>query len=72
VNEAAEKAVRAKVLELLPSAAYLVELEETRRQVKAHLAGVTRRNLTRLRPNDRVLVELSPHDNTRGRITRLL
>ncbi|MCS7026932.1 MAG: translation initiation factor IF-1 [Bryobacteraceae bacterium] len=59
------------VLELLPSAGYLVELDN-RARVRAHAAPATRANFSRLRPKDRVLLELSPHDPTRGRIMRLL
>ena len=63
--------VEAKVLELLPNAGYRVELE-TREQVVAHAAAAKTANFVRLRPNDRVLVELSPHDRKRGRIVKLL
>lgn len=65
------RAVSGVVVELLPSAAYLVELE-TRALVTAHAAGARTANFSRLRPKDRVLVELSPHDPSRGRITKLL
>jgi translation initiation factor IF-1 len=41
-------------------------------KVLAHLVGVAKRNFVRLVPGDRVEVELSPHDPTRGRITRKL
>ncbi|MGB9605151.1 MAG: TOBE domain-containing protein [Bryobacteraceae bacterium] len=63
--------VVARVVELLPRATYRVETEH-RRLVLAHAAAATRRNFVRLRPGDRVRVELSPHDPTRGRITELL
>jgi translation initiation factor IF-1 len=59
--------VTATVLEELPSALYRVELEN-KQQVLAHLVGTVKRNFVRLRPGDRVEVELSPHDLTRGRI----
>jgi translation initiation factor IF-1 len=65
------RAVEGTVLELLPQAGYIVELG-TRAQVRAHATGATKANFSRLRPKDRVLVELSPHDPTRGRITKLL
>jgi translation initiation factor IF-1 len=42
----------------------------TQQKVLAHLVGVVKRNFVRLVPGDRVEVELSPHDPTRGRITR--
>ena len=44
----------------------------TQQRVLAHLVGVVKRNFVRLVPGDRVEVELSPHDPTRGRITRKL
>ncbi len=65
------KGVRATVLELLPNAACRLELED-RSQVVAHVAGAAKVNFVRLRPRDRVLVELSPHDPRRGRIVRVL
>jgi translation initiation factor IF-1 len=64
-------AVVARVVELLPRATYRVETEH-RQLVLAHAAPATQRNFVRLRPGDRVRVELSPHDPTRGRITELL
>ena len=70
MNEALNggNAVTATVLEELPNALYRVELEN-KRQVLAHPVGAVKRNFVRLRPGDRVRVELSPHDGTRGRIT---
>lgn len=65
------KAVEGRVVELLPSAAYVVELN-SRARVTAHAASASKANFVRLRPKDRVLVELSPHDPGRGRITKLL
>ncbi|MBI3208368.1 MAG: translation initiation factor IF-1 [Candidatus Solibacter usitatus] len=65
------RAVEAVVVELLPQSGYLLELS-SRAQVKAHAAGAGKVNFSRLRPNDKVLVELSPHDPTRGRIVKLL
>jgi translation initiation factor IF-1 len=59
--------VTATVLEELPNALYRVELE-SRQQVLAHPVGAVKRNFVRLRPGDRVRVELSPQDCTRGRI----
>jgi translation initiation factor IF-1 len=66
-----ESGVPATVLELLPSGLYRLELG-SRSQVLAHPASATVLNTTRLRPGDRVLVALSPHDKTRGRILRLM
>jgi translation initiation factor IF-1 len=65
------KPVEATVIELLPSAAFRVELED-RGRVIAHAAGARAANFVRFRVGDKVLVELSPHDRTRGRIVRLL
>jgi translation initiation factor IF-1 len=59
----------ATVLEELPNALYRVELE-SRHQVLAHPVGTVQRNFVRLLPGDRVAVELSPRDSTRGRIVR--
>jgi translation initiation factor IF-1 len=66
-----EKGVAATVLELLPNATFRVELE-SREQVLAHAAGAAVKNFVRVRPGDRVCVELSPHDPGRGRITKVL
>jgi translation initiation factor IF-1 len=62
---------KAEVVELLPSAAYRLRLENED-TVVAHAAGSGVRNFVRLRPGDRVRVELSPRDKTRGRIVELL
>ena len=67
----ADQAVTGTVVELLPSAAYRVKLENED-IVTAHAAGAARVNFVRLRPGDRVRVELSPRDRTRGRIVELL
>ena len=61
----------AEVVELLPSAAYRLRLENET-SVVAHAAGSGVKNIMRLRPGDRVRVELSPRDKTRGRIVELL
>src|SRR5436190_183352 len=61
----------ATVIELLPSAAYRLKLANED-LVVAHAAGAATVNFVRLRPGDRVRVELSPHDRTRGRIVELL
>jgi translation initiation factor IF-1 len=66
--------VAAKVLAELPNLTYKVELEKSRSIVVAHLAGQmsAERNFIRLLPGDRVEVDVSPHDLTRGRIIRKL
>jgi len=61
--------VMAKVLETLPNAMFRVELEETQHQVLAHISGKMRKHFIRILPGDKVLVELSPYDLNRGRIT---
>lgn len=61
--------VSATVREELPSLIYRVELEN-RQLVLAHPVGVAERNFVRLLPGDRVEVELSPDDWSRGRIIR--
>jgi len=69
-NEAV-MAEEATVLELLPSAVYRLKLANED-VVMAHAAGAATVNFVRMRPGDRVRVELSPHDRTRGRIVELL
>jgi translation initiation factor IF-1 len=61
----------ATVIELLPSAAYRLKLANED-LVLAHAAGAEVRNFERLRPGDRVRVQLSPQDRTRGRVVELL
>jgi translation initiation factor IF-1 len=63
--------VQAVVLELMPHAVVRVKLEN-QDVVLAHAASTTKTNFVRVRPGDRVEVELSPHDPGRGRIVRLL
>ena len=68
---AGKSSVEAVVVELLPSAAYKLKLANED-LVVAHAAGATAVNFVRVRPGDRVRVELSPHDRTRGRIVELI
>jgi len=56
------------VLESLPNAMFKVELEN-KHQILAHVSGKMRKNFIRILTGDRVLVELSPYDLSRGRIT---
>jgi translation initiation factor IF-1 len=56
------------VREALPNAMFRVELEN-RHRVLAHVSGKMRKNFIRILTGDRVLIELSPYDLTRGRIT---
>ena len=60
--------VEGKVLEALPNAMFRVELA-TGHRVLAHISGKLRMNFIKILPGDRVTVELSPYDLTRGRIT---
>lgn len=60
--------VEGKVVEALPNAMFRVELENGHK-VLAHISGKMRMNYIRILPGDRVKVELSPYDLSRGRIT---
>ena len=60
--------VEGTVVEPLPNAMFRVELENGHK-VLAHVSGKIRMNFIRILPGDKVLVELSPYDLTRGRIT---
>ena len=60
--------VEGRVVEPLPNAMFRVELKNGVR-VLAHVSGKIRMNFIRILAGDRVLVELSPYDLTRGRIT---
>lgn len=57
-----------KVIEALPNAMFQVELPNGHR-IMAHISGKMRMNFIRILPGDKVTVELSPYDLTRGRIT---
>ena len=59
--------VEGKVVEALPNAYFRVELDSGHK-VLAHAAGRMRVHFVRILPGDRVVVELSPYDPTRGRI----
>jgi len=59
--------VEAVVVEPLPNAMFRVELDN-KHQVLAHISGKMRKNFIRILTGDRVLVELSPYDLSRGRI----
>jgi len=60
--------VEGTVVEPLPNAMFRVEITNGMK-VLAHVSGKIRMNFIRILPGDRVLVELSPYDLTRGRIT---
>ncbi|MGI6633071.1 MAG: translation initiation factor IF-1 [Bacillota bacterium] len=63
--------VEGRVVEPLPNAMFRVEIEGGHK-VLAHISGRMRIHFIKILPGDRVLVELSPYDLTRGRITRRL
>ena len=56
------------ILETLPNASFRVELENGHK-VLAHISGKMRMHFIKILPGDKVTVELSPYDLTRGRIT---
>jgi translation initiation factor IF-1 len=56
------------VVEALPNAQFLVELTNGHRLL-AHISGKLRMNFIRILPGDKVTVEISPYDLTKGRIT---
>jgi translation initiation factor IF-1 len=60
--------VEGTVLETLPNAMFKVELEN-KHQVLAHISGKIRMHFIKILPGDKVTVELSPYDLSRGRIT---
>ena len=60
--------VEGTVVETLPNTNFKVELEN-RHQILAHISGKLRMNYIKILPGDKVKVELSPYDLTRGRIT---
>jgi translation initiation factor IF-1 len=61
-------AVDGRVVDALPNAMFTVELDNGH-TVLGHLGGKMRKNYIRVLPGDRVVVELSPYDLSRGRIT---
>ena len=65
-----EEAIKVEgvVLETLPNAMFKVELEN-KHQVLAHISGKMRMHFIKILPGDKVSVELSTYDLTRGRIT---
>ena len=67
---AKEEAIQVEgiVVESLPNAMFRVELENGHRLL-AHVAGKMRMHFIRILPGDKVTVEMSPYDLTRGRIT---
>lgn len=60
--------IEGRILESLPNAMFRVELENGH-QILAHISGKMRKHFIKILPGDKVKVELSPYDLTRGRIT---
>ena len=60
--------VEGKVLEVIPGGNFKVELSNGH-VIEAHVSGKMRMNYIRIAPGDKVMIELSPYDLTRGRIT---
>ena len=60
--------VEGTVVETLPNANFKVELENGH-QVLAHISGKLRTNFIKILPGDKVTLELSPYDLSKGRIT---
>jgi len=56
------------ILEAMPNAMFRVELENGH-EILAHISGKIRKNFIRILPGDKVKVEMTPYDLTRGRIT---
>ncbi len=60
--------VEGKVVEALPNAMFRVELENGHK-ILAHISGKLRMHFIKILPGDKVTVEISPYDLTKGRIT---
>lgn len=60
--------VEGTVVEALPNATFKVALENEH-EILAHISGKLRMNYIRILPGDRVTIEMSPYDLTKGRIT---
>ena len=60
--------IEGTVVEALPNATFKVELENGH-QIISHISGKLRMNYIRILPGDKVVVEMSPYDLTKGRIT---
>ena len=60
--------IEGTVVEKLPNAMFRVKLENDH-EILAHISGKIRKNFIRILPGDKVRVEMTPYDLTRGRIT---
>ena len=61
--------VTATVLETLPNAMFKIAVDDNQHEVLAHISGKMRMNFIKILVGDKVTVELSPYDLTKGRIT---
>lgn len=59
--------IEGKILESMPNAMFRVE--ENGHEILAHISGKIRKNFIRILPGDKVKVEMTPYDLTKGRIT---
>ena len=60
--------IEGTILESMPNAMFRVELENWH-EILAHISGKIRKNFIRILPGDKVKVEMTPYDLTKGRIT---
>lgn len=60
--------IEGTITESLPNAMFMVELENGH-EILAHISGKIRKNFIKILPGDKVKVEMTPYDLTRGRIT---
>ncbi|MBO6272347.1 translation initiation factor IF-1 [bacterium] len=60
--------IEGTILESMPNAMFRVELENGH-EILAHISGKIRKNFIRILPGDRVKVEMTPYDLSKGRIT---
>ncbi len=60
--------IEGTILESMPNAMFKVKLENGH-EILAHISGKIRKNFIRILPGDRVKVEMTPYDLTKGRIT---
>ena len=60
--------IEGTILESMPNAMFIVKLENGH-EILAHISGKIRKNFIRILPGDRVKVEMTPYDLTKGRIT---
>ena len=60
--------IEGTILESMPNAMFRVKLENDH-EIRAHISGKIRKNFIRILPGDKVRVEMTPYDLTKGRIT---